>query len=138
MAENYYLDTSIWLDIYEKRGKNGELAIAMLDKLLKNEKSIFYSDIILTELRNLGYSSLQIQDILKSVSSDSLEKVLISKDEIKESKVLAIKRKTPRGDVLHAILARNNDAELITTDQHFLRLKDIKRSKSPGEVIQNL
>ena len=36
----YYLDTSIWLDFFEKRGKNGEAAFKLIRKIIKEESKI--------------------------------------------------------------------------------------------------
>jgi hypothetical protein len=36
----YYLDTSIWLDCYEKRGRNGLLALSFLRKLEAEKATI--------------------------------------------------------------------------------------------------
>jgi predicted nucleic acid-binding protein len=56
MIDEYYFDTSIWLDFYEKRGKNGEVALELINKIIRGEKVIFYSDIVVRELKRLGFS----------------------------------------------------------------------------------
>ena len=54
MIEVFYLDTSIWLDFYEKRGENGEIALKLIKEIVKEGKMILYSDFIVKELNNLG------------------------------------------------------------------------------------
>ena len=46
---------------------------------------------------------------------------------------VSIKRKAPKGDVLHALIARDNEAILITQDKHFRKLKDIVLVKKPED-----
>lgn len=48
MADAFYFDTSIWLDFYEKRGKNGEAAIKLINKIIKEKDIILYSQLIVT------------------------------------------------------------------------------------------
>ena len=41
----------------------------------------------------------------------------------------------PRKDALHAIIARDNNLQLIATDPHFEKLKDITTAKKPQDFI---
>lgn len=59
----------------------------------------------------------------------------IEKEEKEIAKKLAIQRDVPRGDSLHAILSRDNEAQLISRDEHFERLKDITVAEKPEEII---
>lgn len=52
----YYFDTSIWIDIYDKRGSNGELAFKLLEKIILNDDVVVYSEVVLFELKKLGFS----------------------------------------------------------------------------------
>ena len=131
---NYYLDTSILLDYYEKRGKNGELAFQLIQKINQEKGVIFISDIHIRELKALDYLSEEIQKIF-IITKPSSFLVHITKIEAQEARMLSLKRKVPFLDVLHAILARNNEALLISTDKHFESLKDICSFKKPEELI---
>ena len=55
--------------------------------------------------------------------------------QFKEAKELAHRRKVPWGDALHAIIARDNDAVLVTRDHHFERLSDISIPQKPEDII---
>lgn len=130
----YYLDTSIWLDHYEKRGKNGVSAKRFLLKIVEKEAIIFYSDLIIKELKRLEYGPEEIKTILSAAKTDKIKRVYITKLKIKEATKLAKKTKVPRGDALHAILARDNGAIMISRDRHFESLRSIVISKKPEEV----
>ena len=54
MTKKFYFDTSIWLDYYEKRGKNGEVALKLIEKIIKENHTILCSHIVIKELKNLG------------------------------------------------------------------------------------
>jgi len=49
MTEKYYLDTSIWLDLFENRNEpnlpKGELAHKLFNKITENNDKLFYSDL---------------------------------------------------------------------------------------------
>jgi predicted nucleic acid-binding protein len=53
--------------------------------------------------------------------------ILVNESDIQRSDALKIarERKVPFGDALHAILAKDNGAIVLTRDKHFLRLRDI-------------
>ena len=56
--------------------------------------------------------------------------------EIKRAKDLALKRDIPKGDALHALIARDNNSILVSLDNHFQLLKDIAKIKKPQELIE--
>ena len=49
--------------------------------------------------------------------------------------MLAEIRNVPRGDAIHAIIARDYELILITRDKHFQNLKDIAECYKPEEII---
>ena len=55
--------------------------------------------------------------------------------EIGKAKDLAQKRDVPKRDALHALIARDNNAVLVTLDNHFRKLTDIITPHSPKEFI---
>lgn len=134
MEEVYYLDSSIWLDMYEKRGKNSEEALRFLEKIIRRNCIILYSALHIKELKYLGYSFGEIAEMF-SFAKKNLRKVHICKQEKEQAKNLAIKRKIPRGDALHAILSRNNEAQLISRDRDFENIKDVVIAKKPEEIL---
>jgi predicted nucleic acid-binding protein len=138
MTQNrFYLDTSIWMDYYEDRkdpNKHlGELAFRLLCKLLASKSAIVVSQIIFLEMATY-YSMDEIRGITMPFER-LIIKANISKAQKEEAITLAKERKVPRGDALHAILARDNQAILVSRDRHFQLLKDICSVMKPEELI---
>ncbi len=131
----YNLDTSIWLDFGMKRGKNGESALKLIIKIIKENSVIIYSNIHIKELRDFGYSMDEINSLFHVVKPNNLRYVNTSKEQKDEAKQLAYKKKIPKADALHAILARDNDAILISRDLHFKDIKYVIETKKPEEII---
>ena len=131
----YYLDTSIWIDFYEKRGHNGELAFQFLSKVLRGNNSIFYSDLVIVELKRVGYTQEQVLDIFRIAKPYFLRRLHIYPEQIDEARLLMQSRNIPKGDALHAILARDNNTILISRDNDFKKLKDITKVHFPEDFI---
>ena len=134
----YYVDTSIWRDYYEDRKDNlkplGEFAFEFFRKVKINNDKILYSDLVIEEL-NKAYNNDEIKQIFNIIQEDNLlEKVEISKIQVKEALELKRRLQIPFGDALHAILAKDNDAILITRDEHFQKL-DFVNVKKPEDLI---
>lgn len=139
MEKRYYLDTSIWRDYFENRSDKfrplGEWAFTFIKKVIQNNDLILYSDFIIMELK-VSYSDKQIKDIFEIAREQGLLlKVDISKPQVKEAARLAKEKGVAFGDALHAILARDNKAIMITRDKHFYNLQDIVNIKKPEELI---
>lgn len=139
MKRRYYLDTGIWRDYFENRSDRfrplGEWAFTFIKKVIQNKDLILYSDFVITELR-VSYSDKQIKNIFEIASElGLLLKVDISKPQVKAAAKLAKERVVAFGDALHAILARDNKAIMVTRDKHFYNLKDIVDIKKPEELI---
>lgn len=135
MAEDCYFDTSMWLDIHEKRGYNGEIAKKLMEKIIKENYIIAYSDLTITELKQLNYSQNEVNQILSVAKPDNLRRIHIYKEQVKEATNLARQRDIPKKDAVHAILCRDNFLQLISRDEHFEKLKDITHAKKPEEFI---
>lgn len=135
MEEDFYLDTSIWLDFYEKRSVNGELALKLILKIINEDLKVGYSDLHIKEFKNLDYSQNEINSIFSIVKPNNIKHVHIYREQTEEAKKIARQRNVPRKDALHAILARNNNLQLISRDEHFEKLKDISIAKKPEYFI---
>lgn len=135
MQEDFYLDTSIWLDFHEKRGENGELALKLILKIINEDFKVAYSDLHIKEFKNLGYTQDQITSILKIAKPNNIERIHIHKEQLKEARKLAKQRNVPNKDMLHAILARDNDLQLVSRDHHFEKLRDVADAKLPEDFI---
>ncbi len=137
----YYLDTCIWRDHYENRiGFNGrplgDYATKLFSKIMKNKDIVLFSSFINSELK-IKYNQKEINDMIKILSLIKILKyVKINQNNIDEAKLLSKERRIPMGDALHAILARNNKAVLITQDmKDYNKLRDIAIIKKPEEII---
>jgi len=137
MAEKYYLDTSIWMDYYEDRtdpSKDiGESAFKLLSKLLASKSKIVVSTFLLRELET-AYSLDKIRGLTMHFEK-LMEKVDVSDKQREEAKKIAEERGVPKGDVIHAILARDSNAILVSRDKHFQLLKDICEVVKPEDII---
>lgn len=135
MNQDFYFDTSIWLDFYEERGKNGKYALKLILKIIKEDLKIAYSDLNIKELKKLEYSQNEINSILSVVKPNNIKHVHIYREQTEEAKKISRQRNIPKKDALHAILSRDNDLQLIATDTHFNKLKDITTAKRPEDFI---
>ncbi len=138
MNERYYLDTSIWMDIYEDRkGYNneplGDYAWKLLGLIKSKKLSLVVSDLLIRELE-MNYSIEEINGMMK-LFQDIIVKITTTEKQRNEALKIAEKRKIPKGDVLHAILSRDHDLIFITRDKHFRELEDISKHYKPEEII---
>jgi len=137
VRKTFYFDTAIWVDYYEERrdkNKNlGEIAFSLLKSILKSNSTILVSGIILRELETL-YSLDEINGLFFPFEG-CLKNVGVNEAQVEESSNLALERNIPKGDALHAILARDNNAVLVTRDKHFGLLRDVCIFKKPEELL---
>ena len=129
----YYLDTSIWLDYFENRNDRfrplGEWALALLSQIRAKGDKIIISDVVLDEL-----AGRPVRDILGPFE-ECIENVTTTDEQLKECKKTHTRMKIPRGDILHAIISRDHNCILISRDNHFSLLTDIKRAYKPEELL---
>ncbi|MBI2581961.1 type II toxin-antitoxin system VapC family toxin [Candidatus Woesearchaeota archaeon] len=138
MVEKFYVDTSIWIDLYEDRkGYNhealGDYALKLFSMIKAKENSLIISDIMIRELE--GYYSIEEINGMMKPFAKIIEKIISTKEQRIEARKIAIERNLPPGDALHAILARDNNVILISRDKDFRMLTDISKSHKPEEVI---
>lgn len=134
----YYLDTSVWIDLYEDRiGYNkeplGDFAWRLLSLIKINKNKLIITDILIKELE-INYSLEEINGMLK-LFEEITEKIIVTKQQRDEANKIAEERNIPSGDALHAILTRDHNLILITRDNHFRKLHDICKSYKPEELI---
>ena len=138
MVERYYLDTSIWMDLYEnRRGFNqepfGDFAWKLLGIIKAKKQTLVISDMLIRELE-MNYSIEEINGMMK-LFEDILENITTTRNQRDEAKQIAAERNLPPGDVLHAIIARDHNLILITRNNHFKELVDISQHHKPEELI---
>ncbi|MBI2672183.1 hypothetical protein HYX16_04580 [Candidatus Woesearchaeota archaeon] len=64
-----------------------------------------------------------------------IEKIIVTEKQYQEADKIVKERILPLGDVLHSIVARDNNLILVTRDKHFKQLEDISKSHKPEELI---
>lgn len=138
MVTKYYLDTCIWIDYFENRVDNfrplGDWALDLLKKIIKDNDLIIYSDLAEEELLSF-YNKNKIEDLMFFVPKKLLIKINSDKLQLKEAITTGRKLKIPVKDVLHAILARDNNAIFVSRDKHFYELANQLTIKKPEELI---
>ena len=138
MAEEYIIDKSIWVDLYEDRkGYNneplGDYAFKLLVKIKAKESIIVLTDFLIKELETL-YSIPEINGMFNPFEK-IIKKTIATEKQREEAKKIAKARDVPAADALHAIAARDNDLILVTRDRHFKKLEDISKHHKPEELI---
>lgn len=134
----YYFDTCIWRDHYEARygfgGRPiGSDASKFFIKIIKDKDTLLYSDLIIRELKS-DYADSVINEMFNILfCTGVLKKINITKKDYGKAKNISFSRSIPVGDILHALLASENNAILISQDNHFQKLKDIVAK--PEEIV---
>lgn len=134
----YYLDACIWIDIYNDRkdfrGRSlSDPALVLLSYIRENKHRIVMTDLLFNELKRF-FSTEEINGMFKPFERLT-EIINVNKKQRNEAVRLSIERNIPKGDILHAIIARDNNLILITRDNHFKRLRDIVIPYKPEDLI---
>ena len=132
------IDTSIWVDLYEDRkGYNkeplGHFAFKLFNFIKAKDQKIAITDLIIKELEGI-YSIQEINGMMTPFKNMFI-RIISSRKQHKEAESTASTRGIPKGDALHAIMARDSRLILITRDKHFKILRDISESYKPEELI---
>ncbi|MDD5163016.1 MAG: PIN domain-containing protein [Candidatus ainarchaeum sp.] len=138
MQKKFYLDTSIWRDYFEDRSDGvrplGEFAFQFLKNCAKKGFTILVSDTVILELKK-DFSEEQISDFFNPFESIIVHIAAVSEQYAEAKKEWLQNKAIPLNDFLHAIIARDNNAILISRDRHFAELLSLVESKLPEEVI---
>ncbi len=134
----YYIDACIWRDYLENRSDNfrplGEWALELIKKAIRSEEMILCSELVKDELRE-DLKEEEINDAFSIVPPNLFLTVKISRKQIIETKEKSLVMRTPFKDTLHAVIARDNDAIMVTRDKHFLELLDIAKIRKPEDLL---
>ncbi len=140
MSEKYLIDTCIWRDLYEHRISKtgnpiGNYATDFFIKILTNQDKILFSQSLVKELKK-DYKEKEVIDFLNLLYVNKiLIKIEITPEEYAEARKLSHERNVSLVDCLNAILARNNNALLISRDEHFFKvLSDVARTIRPEQI----
>lgn len=137
MVQKFYLDTAIWRDYFEDRKDGvrplGEFAFQFLKNCEKKGCKVLYSGLIVQELKS-DYSKERVAEVFSSFKHFLVE-VPISNEQISEArKIASFVEGTHLKDALHAVLARDNYAVMITRDRHFDALADFVEVAKPEDI----
>ena len=137
MVKRFYLDTAIWRDYFEdsKDGIRplGEFAFQFLKNCEKKGCKVLYSSLVVQELKS-DYSNERVAEVF-SPFKHFLVEVPISNEQISEArKILPSAEGTHLKDALHAVLARDNDAVMVTRDKHFDALSHFVEVARPEDI----
>ena len=137
----YYFDTSIWLDFFEHRDEpqllKTTIARALVKAITNTDARIVWSDAITEELMSFGYTDEEFETRVYPLRQ-ILYAVAYAQKQSGKAKDLCRKREVPLYDALHALIARDCQAILVSRDAHFQQLRDIVRTKKPEEIIGDL
>ncbi len=133
-----YLDACIWRDYWEGRSDRfrplGEWALRAINACVVSGGSILFSRVVIQEIRKY-YDAVETEKIFSLVPKEQLVEVELTRQEVSEARELCRTRAVAFGDALHAVIARNNDAILVSRDRHFLLLMDIVEVRLPEELL---
>lgn len=113
----------------------GDYAEAFIERVIAKDETLIYSNAVKVELEDQGYAWWEINRFFEPLAK-VLEYVEYSGKQFTKAKDLAAKRNLPLMDALHAILARDCKAMLISRDRDFGKLKDIVKTEKPEDVNQ--
>jgi len=133
----YYIDACIWRDYWENRSDRfrplGEWAFRFL-RSIADQDIVLISEMLLDELHK-KYAPEEVVEMLDVVPAASRVDISVSSLQESEAKSLARERGVAFGDALHAVLARDCGATMITRDNHFWKLTDIVDVKKPEDLL---
>lgn len=127
------------MDHYLKRGPNGiygEQALRLILKIINEDSKIIFSNINEKELKSIGLSEAEINSLLSMIKPTHIQKVSITRVQFGEAREFSKRRSVPFGDAIHAVLARDYYAQIVSRDEKdFRKLKDIAEYKEPKDLL---
>jgi predicted nucleic acid-binding protein len=134
----FYLDTCIWRDYFENREDRfrplGEWAFKLISKIIEDDDVIIISDHLIRELEK-RYSQKEINTILNIVPMQIRVNKNVEKKHIRHANQIKNKYNIPLADALHAAVAKDNGALLITRDKHLDELYRDYEINKPEDLI---
>lgn len=137
--KRFYVDTNIWLDFALDRKDNirplGELAFQFFKKCIRNRWRVLYSGLVEEELgRKLSLKEIRERCFHIISSEGLLVKVELPKEEEYEAEKICKAEKVPLADAIHALIAKDNKAIVISRNFHFAALSKIVKVALPEEI----
>jgi predicted nucleic acid-binding protein len=113
----------------------GEFAFSLLKRIKALKDIVLYSELTIKELsKYLDDNTIKELFSILSVCG-LLEKVGINDKQLNEAHSLSLKTEVHLNDCIHTIIARDNNAVLVTRDKHFDALKYLIEIKKPEELF---
>ncbi len=131
----YYLDTSIWLDYYEQRGKHGEYARRFLEKIAHSEDIVIVSDVLIKELLHIGFPLKTVLSFFQIIKPYHYSFVQLTKIQRQLARRLSLQYHIPWHDAAHFLLAKEYNAILVSYNYHFLTLKSFIEVSTPEALL---
>lgn len=140
MADRLFLlDTQIWMDHYLRRGLEGTYgtsALQLILTIIADGSTIIISNFQEKELKAVGLAPTEIISLFSMLKPDHITRVSVTKTQFAEAHRVAKQREVPLGDAIHAIVARDFNAQLVSRDEKdFRKLKDITQFKEPQDFL---
>ena len=122
MKQTYYIDTCIYLNLWNKevdgRGnKLWESAKNFLEKIDNENSIVYYSGFLLKELMFLLSTEEYLQKRELFDSSPNFKKIILTKEEYKLARNMRRVEGLSFYDVLHMLLAKKTNSILVTRDK---------------------
>jgi predicted nucleic acid-binding protein len=135
----YYLDTCIWRDHFDDRSGQGgkplgRYATNLIEKIMRERSVIIYSAVVLRELLK-RFPKEEVDDIFLFLRITGLGKEAIISDQLfAEAEKIAARIGIPINDAIHACIAKENNAILVSRDAHFNKCTYFITVKKPEEL----
>ncbi len=81
-----------------------------------------------------GYSRYDLNDLFFPFKNNLIF-IEANKEQVGRGRDISYKRNVPHGDAIHALIARDNNLNLITFDEHFKELSDITTPLKPQNFL---
>jgi predicted nucleic acid-binding protein len=139
--EKTLVDSNIFLDYYLDRKDSllplGEFAFQFIKKAVSCEYFVIVCDLILEELEKI--LKIKREQVMRLIFSDLEKKqklfIVEYSDELAlNAKRIALKRSLPLNDCIFALIAKENNAFVVSRDRHFHELADLIMCKKPEEL----
>lgn len=135
---NYYIDSCIWIDYFEDRHDRfrplGEWAFLLLKKIVQEKQKIILSNVLMNELQK-RYSHKELEYLFQIIPECRLLRIKAGAKNTNDAKELRNHRELPFADILHSVIAKENNAILVSRDRHFQELQSYIRVFKPEELI---
>ena len=136
-----FVDTNIFLDFYFDRKDLilplGEFAFQFFKRAIECKFFIIICDSVIEELcRVLNLKEKELNETLffDLIKENKIRKINFSEMQVKEASDLSKDNLIPFTNALFAVLARDNNAILISRDKHYYKIENIVEVRKPEEL----